>query len=124
MQRMTDRHLKAKADTINRLLGFDPETISWNTIGAIRIGSAYGGTSVEMVMNEHGGVEQLQGYGTKREAATFLSGMTFALRISTETRQTSCSVCDTDVEGIRTENKWMDRGGNYGDAFHRHMGRV
>jgi hypothetical protein len=79
--RITNAHIEAKAANVNRLLGFDPENITYRTIGAIRLGGAYGGTSVERISNEFGSVSMLLGYVTKREVATFLDGMLAALRI-------------------------------------------
>lgn len=82
MNRISDLFLQAKVDTINTLQGFDTANVSWNTVGGIRLAGAYGGTGVEQVCNEHGGVSDLfGGYGTKREVAHFLTGMIAGMRL-------------------------------------------
>lgn len=82
--RITDEHLQGKVNIVNRALGFDPETNRYNTVGAVQLYGAYGSTGVHRVSNEHGGVSQLCGLGTKREVALFLDGMIQALRIVQE----------------------------------------
>lgn len=80
--RITVNHVQAKVDIINGMLGHDaPE---WNTVGSVRLYRAYGATGVHRVMSTGGGVTELAGLGTLREANAFLSGMIAALRISRE----------------------------------------
>lgn len=80
MTRMTTTRLEDAAAAVNRRLGIDPNG-PYSTIGKVRIGAAYGGYRVERVTNEHGGIEVLSahGYGTMREAWSFLRGMQAAL---------------------------------------------
>lgn len=82
--RMTKQHVKAKIDIVNGMLGGSeiPEQRSYNTLGAVRLYEAYGGYGVHRVMNDAGGVTELAGIGTLREAAQFLSGMIAALHIA------------------------------------------
>ena len=77
-QRITNKHLEAKIAIVNGLLGY--EDPAWNTVGAVHLYGAYGGTGVHRTMNEQGGVEALFPLGTKRETATFLDGMITGLR--------------------------------------------
>lgn len=78
--RITAQHLEAKVGIVNGMLGYsDPQ---WNTVGAIRLYRAYGGTGVHRVVTTGGGVSDLMGLGTAREASQFLSGMIAALRIT------------------------------------------
>lgn len=82
---MTQRHVEAKVGIVNRMLGFDPDSIEYLTVGAIRLDGAYGGWAVHRVVNEHGGCSDLTGgHGPLREAAEFLDGMIAALRIVEE----------------------------------------
>ena len=84
-QRMTISHIEAKVDTVNRLLGFDPAEVKWNTVGAVCLERAYGATGVRQTSNESGGERDLMGgLGTMRECAHFLNGMIQALRIRDE----------------------------------------
>jgi len=80
--RMTREVLNAKCDNVNRLLGFpDPKKISYNTEGALKIAGAYGGYRIETTTS--GGCSPVggHGYGTMREAALVLDGMSEALRL-------------------------------------------
>lgn len=79
MQRMTDKIIDAKCDTVNRLLGI-PEDQPYSTEGAVRRYSAYGQTGVHRV-TKGGGVDTIKPLGTKSEAAMFLDGMVAALRM-------------------------------------------
>ena len=82
-QRMTISHIEAKVDTVNRILGFDPDAVSWDTVGAITLYRAYGSTGVRQTLNKSGGERDLMGgLGTMRECAHFLNGMIQALRIN------------------------------------------
>ena len=83
-QRITDQHLAAKVATINRMLG-NPEDAPYLTPGLVVLGGAYGGTTVHLMLNEHGGVRSLMGgYYTKREVSYFLDGMIQSLRLTQE----------------------------------------
>lgn len=77
--RITQAHIDAKVDTVNSLLG-----VQYPEVGAIYLYMAYGGVSVAETINEHGGIRQLTGIGTKREAATFLDGMIIGIREAKE----------------------------------------
>ena len=81
--RITRKHLEAKVDIINGMLGVDDP--QWNTVGAVRLSGAYGGHGVHQTMSTSGGVHDLMGgHGSAREAERFLSGMIAALRIVRE----------------------------------------
>lgn len=77
---MTARRINVKdvqnlLDAVNRSEGFDPETVKYNTVGALILDRAYGGTRIVRVCNEYGGVSAVtHGYGTLREAETFMQG--------------------------------------------------
>lgn len=77
---MTQEHVEAKVSIVNGMLGFDDP--QWDTVGAIRLYGGYGGYGVHRVMSTSGGVTELAGIGTLREAAQFLSGMIAALRLT------------------------------------------
>lgn len=77
MTRITINHLRYKVERINAINGYDD--VTYSTIGAIRIGRAYGGARIERVCNRYGGINALTGYGTMREADNFLAGMLAAL---------------------------------------------
>lgn len=80
-QRITKAHLQAKVDTVNRMLGIDPEA-PYSTIGKVTLSGAYGGTGVHRYVNVFGGVADLMGgHYSKREVGHFLNGMIAALRI-------------------------------------------
>lgn len=79
--RMSKQHVEAKIEIVNGMLGFDADSVSWNTVGALRLQGAYGGYAVHRTVSTSGGIEDLTSYGTLRECATFLSGMIAALRI-------------------------------------------
>jgi hypothetical protein len=81
-ERITEKFLQARIDTVNRLLGFDPETVRWNTVGTVQLYGAYGATAVHRVVNDAGGVSDLSGLGTRREIGLYLAGMIEALRIT------------------------------------------
>jgi hypothetical protein len=83
-ERITDRFLRGQVDTINRLLGFDPESVRWDTIGSVQLYGAYGSTAVHRIMNDAGGVTDLSGLHTKREVSLFLAGMIAALYVMRE----------------------------------------
>ena len=80
MQRITTAVLDAKVSRVNNALGF-AET-SYNTVGAVRLYSAYGGTSVVRVMNDGGGITTLSPMGTKRECALYIDGMLAGLELN------------------------------------------
>jgi hypothetical protein len=88
--RTTVKHLEAKVDIINTMLGHG-DAPEWNTVGAVRLYRAYGATGVHRVMSTSGAVEALSELGTMSaelgtmsEARQFLSGMIAALRIAAE----------------------------------------
>lgn len=82
-ERITNAHLQGKVDTVNRLLGNDPEA-GYSTPGVVHLYGAYGSTAVHRYVNESGGVSDLSGLMTKREVARFLDGMIRALYITRE----------------------------------------
>lgn len=75
MDRITDRDLNRRIDTVNSLLGFDTDQNLYMQKGAVKTYSAYGATGVHINCNEHGGVSVLHELGTKREAFIFLRGL-------------------------------------------------
>jgi hypothetical protein len=82
--RITRKHLEAKVSIVNRLLGFDPDTLEHNTVGSIQLYHAIG-YSVHRVHNSAHGVEDISGSaGTAREISAFLQGMIAALRLAWE----------------------------------------
>ncbi len=82
MDRITDRDLSSRVDSVNHLLGF--ENVHYPTVGTVVLYQAYGSTAVHFVMNDQGGQRTLHGLGTKREAFYFLNGMLNGLRIAAE----------------------------------------
>jgi hypothetical protein len=82
--RISQSHVAAKVRIVNGLLGFDADAVTWNTVGAVELYSAYGAYAVHRTANEHGGESDLSTLGTLREADKFLSGMIAALRITQE----------------------------------------
>lgn len=83
--RITGAHLQGKVDTVNRLLGVDPDA-PYSTVGKVVLSGAYGGHGVHRYVNTSGGVSDLMGgHFPAREAARFLDGMIQALYIIRET---------------------------------------
>jgi len=79
--RVTRAQLEAKVQTVNSMLGF--RDVTYRTVGAIELALAYGGTKVVQITEHHGARElSPDGYGTMKQAATFLDGMLAALRIA------------------------------------------
>lgn len=78
--RITNSHVEAKIDILNRMLGF--ENSEWNTIGSIHLYRDACGSKLHLVMNEHGGVASLTETGTLRETAAAVQGMIAATRIA------------------------------------------
>jgi hypothetical protein len=84
--RYTRSVVQAHIDNVNRLLGFDPETVQYNTVGALRLYSAYDAWTVHRVSNDGAGVSDVMGrLTTLREVALFLQGMREALYLVRET---------------------------------------
>jgi len=82
--RITRKMVDARIESVNVLLGHG-ENPAYSTVGAVTLGSAYGGYRVERYCNDAGAVSTLtNGYGTLREAYGFLQGMLSGLRISKE----------------------------------------
>lgn len=82
MTRITKNMVQSHVDTVNTLLGFDPENVTYKSEGAVLLGSAYGGYRVERLCNDAGGITTLQsGYGPLRESYNFLTGMIVGMRI-------------------------------------------
>lgn len=82
--RVTRKHLEAKVNIVNGMLGFDPDGGSnggYNHKGFLNLYCAYGGYQVHKYIGEAGAVDSLSTLGTAREASQFLSGMIAALRI-------------------------------------------
>lgn len=78
--RITNSHVEAQIDILNRMLGF--ENSEWNTIGSIHLYRDAWGSKLHLVMNEHGGVTSLTGTGTLRETAAAVQGMIAATGIA------------------------------------------
>lgn len=78
--RITQAHVSAKIDILNRMLGF--ENAKWNTIGSVHLYGDASGWKLHLMMNEHGGVTSLTQSGTLREAAAAVQGMIVATRIA------------------------------------------
>lgn len=73
MERITEKMLKYRLDTINKMLGapLEPYTRTEGkykaNIGNYHLYSAYGSTGVHKMVGEGGGVTTVLGLGTKRE---------------------------------------------------------
>lgn len=67
MKRISIRNIKANVDQLNKLSGFDPQTVQYNTVGAYFIDHCYGGISIEQVVERNGAVRVIIPRGTKRE---------------------------------------------------------
>ena len=81
--RITVKHLEAKVETINAMLGY--ESPAWNVVGSVHLYQAFSAYGVHRVVNTSGGVDSIMPeMGTAREARQFLSGMISALRIARE----------------------------------------
>jgi hypothetical protein len=72
--RITDKDLQKLVDLINELQGF--KDVKYNTVGAYKVHSSYGGVKLVKVFNNGGGVIDISqdGYGTKKELYIFLKG--------------------------------------------------
>ena len=93
MDRITDKHLQALVDRINRELGMPTEAYTKDASGKYRanvgnfhLDHAYSGVNLARMYNEGGGISQPLGgaYGTKRELydklAAMLVGIDFGRR--------------------------------------------
>ena len=68
------KDLERMINQLNRKRGH--ETVTYNTVGAIKLSGAYGGYSVHLIVTEGGGVKPLMhGYVTKNEVGAFLAEM-------------------------------------------------
>lgn len=82
MERITEKMLQARVDYLNKIKGFTPETVKYNTIGAFILDYAYGGVSLEQVLTDGGGVSDVfnAGHVPKRELWSrlnaFIAGIT------------------------------------------------
>ncbi len=67
MIRITQKHLEAKVDRLNRMAGFDNPPYS--TVGAFCLDYAYGGVELHRYVNEHGAITDIfrMGHMPKRE---------------------------------------------------------
>jgi len=91
--RVTKDILQAKVRIVNRQLGFDPDTLEYNTPGAIQLYSGSGHYSVHRVCNDSHGVDDLMNGGNARETSEFLSGMRAALEILKNSDSNPCPAC-------------------------------
>jgi hypothetical protein len=77
MQRITEAHLQAKVDRLNRVTGSpaEPYTNGKANIGNYHLSHAYGGVCLHRMHNDGGGVSSPLSIGhvTKRELAGLLS---------------------------------------------------
>lgn len=75
MERITLAQVEYKVNIVNRLLGITNP--AYNVPGTVELDRAYGGTRVVQVVNEGHGITVLSrdGFGTLRQADSFLSGM-------------------------------------------------
>lgn len=80
--RTTLAHVAAKVQRVNDALGI--QNPAYNVPGTVELNRAYGGTQVVQVCNDSHGVRTLSrdGFGTLRQAATFLDGMLASLDIT------------------------------------------
>lgn len=77
MNRTTDAQLYSKCETVNRLLGFEGESMDdfFLVDGCVTLDMAYGGTQVVQYVGPHGGETNLSERGTKAEAKIYLNGL-------------------------------------------------
>lgn len=81
MQRITKAQLNAKIDWLNETLGrplkpyemIDGKLVA--QIGNFHLGQAYGGTQIQEMVNDGGGIRTHSGYETKREIAAIIDSM-------------------------------------------------
>ncbi|MDY6857487.1 MAG: hypothetical protein SWO11_22840 [Thermodesulfobacteriota bacterium] len=68
MQRITQKMLESKVETLNVLAGFDKNP-AYSTIGSYTISYAYGGASLHQYTSTGGGIRDIFGCGhtTKRD---------------------------------------------------------
>ena len=76
MERVTDKKLQHLVSCINGLWEID-----YGEIGSIILNYAYGSVSVQKLINEFGGVNELCGYCTKRECYNFLNGLYYGINM-------------------------------------------
>lgn len=76
--------LKRQVDRLNRIVGIDPKTVQYNTVGAYLLESYNDGFGIERVVNESGGTENFLGRGVMTK--TNLSGLLSAYTIGLETK--------------------------------------
>ena len=79
--RITKAVLDAKCENVNRLLGFNPDEITWKTEGSIVVEGAYDGCRVSIRTGQHGSTSPIGShtYGPNRDAALILDGFREAL---------------------------------------------
>ena len=86
MDRITNKHLEAKIDTINRMLGRPMEPWTKNgdgkyhaNIGNYHLAGSYGRVEVQEIVNEGGGVNAPSGLCTKRALNDWLRAFIYGL---------------------------------------------
>ena len=79
MQRITQAHLEAKIERLNRMFN---KTGKYSEIGAYCLGYAYGGVALHKYVNEHGAVNDVfnRGYMPKRELAELICAYEAGIR--------------------------------------------
>jgi hypothetical protein len=93
MNRVTDKHLSAKVDTINEIMHTPKtpwqkrkkgETRNVANVGNYHLSYAYGGVSLEQMVNEGGGVRLVctSGHISKRELAGLMDAYISGIRDS------------------------------------------
>jgi hypothetical protein len=83
MDRITDKWLYARTETVNHLLGFEGTASDLFLVdGTVTIDQNIGGTRVVQYVGDGGGQRDLSDRGTKREAYIFLNGLIKGLDIA------------------------------------------
>lgn len=75
--RITEKMLQARVNYLNRMKGFEPEEVKYNTLGAFVLDYAYGGVALHRVLTEGGGVSDVfnSGHISKRDLFNRISAL-------------------------------------------------
>jgi hypothetical protein len=80
--RYTRGFLRLQIDTVNRMLGHDPDSVTDSTPRSVHLYLAYGGCGVHYVGPSGRGRDSLLPCVSARECARYLAGMVHAIEIA------------------------------------------
>ena len=84
--RYTRAFLRLQIDTVNRMLGHNPDTVNDATPRSVQLYLAYGGCGVHYVGPSVRGRDSLLPCVSARECARYLAGMVHAIEITRHQR--------------------------------------